>query len=220
MRTSSRHAGLRAQLDQGILGSSWLAALATLALLVAWYATSLVYDLLNHGPYRLFLKTPLDDAIHVVPLFVIPYDSLVPFIAASMLAFLVFRIRVLRSASLAMIATWAVSYAIYFFLQSYVDRPHLVGGDLLTRMVGDVYASDQPYNDFPSLHTSLSTILAIHWWRVDRRIGLPVALWTALIVASTVFVKQHYVADVAGGLVLAFATSAVFRRWGPGKEAP
>ena len=40
-------------------------------------------------------------------------------------------------------------------------------------MIRTIYASDQPYNDFPSLHTSLSTVIAIHWWRFDRRIGHP-----------------------------------------------
>jgi membrane-associated phospholipid phosphatase len=66
-------------------------------------------------------------------------------------------------------------------------------------MIRDVYTSDNAYNDFPSLHTSLLTILAIHWWRVDKRIGIPVTLWVALIVAATVFIKQHYVADLSAG---------------------
>ena len=74
-------------------------------------------------------------------------------------------------------------------------------------MIRTIYGSDQPYNDFPSLHTSLSTIIAIHWWRVDKRIGIPAAVWTALIVASTVLIKQHYFADLIGGLVLASVTS-------------
>ena len=97
-----------------------------------------------------------------------------------------------------------VSYAVYFFLQTEVIRPAVAGTDLLSRMIRDVYAGDNPYNDFPSLHTSLSTIIAIHWWRTDRRLGIIAAAWTALIVASTVFVKQHYVADVASGLLLAW----------------
>ena len=37
-------------------------------------------------------------------------------------------------------------------------------------------------------------------------------LWAALIAMSTVMVRQHYVADIAGGLILAFATSVFFLR--------
>ena len=193
----------RSQLRRGIFGESWGVALATLVLLVAWYGVSLLYTPLNHGPNRIFLRTPLDQAIPVVPVFVIPYISLTPYIAVTMALLLLARVRLFRSAAVAMIIAWLVSYAFYFFLQSYVARPHLAGSDPLTALIRTVYAGDQPYNDFPSLHTSLSTIVAICWWRVDRRIGMVAGAWTLLIVASTVLVHQHYLADLAGGLTLA-----------------
>ena len=194
---------LRSQMRRGVFGERWSVALATLLLLAAWYGMSLLYAPLNHGPNRIFLRTPLDQAIPVVPVFVIPYVSLTPYIAATMALLLLLRVRLLRSAAAAMIIAWLVSYAFYVFLQSYVARPELTGGDPLTALIRTVYAGDQPYNDFPSLHTSLSTIVAVHWWRVDRRAGLAAGAWTLLIVASTVLIHQHYLADLAGGLLLA-----------------
>ncbi len=190
-------------LRAGVLGEPRTAAVLTVALLLAAYAVSLLYEPLNHGPNRIFLRTPLDRDIPLVPVFVIPYLSLTPLLVASLLGFLAFRARLARSAALALIIAWLVSFAFYLLLQSYVARPSLSGNGLLTGWLRDVYAGDRPYNDFPSLHTSLSTIVAVHWWRWDRRIGVPVAVWTLLIVASTVLVHQHYLADVAGGLVLA-----------------
>ena len=203
---------LRAQLRLGIFGQGWSGAAITLALGVVAIVTSLFYDPLNHGPNRIFLRTPLDDAIPVVGLFVIPYVSLRPFIYLSALLFLLFRARIYRSTALAMTLTLFVSFACYILLQSYIERPSITGDDLFSRMINDVYAGDAPFNDFPSLHASLSTIFAIHWWRADRRIGVAVGLWTALIVLSTVFVKQHYVADMVAGVALAFAASHVARR--------
>ena len=147
-----------------------------------------------------------------MPIFAIPYLSLIPYIGVSLLVFLFLRVRVYRSAALTMIIVWFISYAFYFFLQSDIARPAITGTDPFSAMIRSIYASDQPYNDFPSLHTSLSTIIAIHWWRFDRRIGIVAAIWTALIVASTVLVKQHYLADVAGGLLLASVTSVVVVR--------
>ena len=184
----------------------------SLLLIPAILGTNLIYDLLNHGPNRIFLETPLDRALPVVPIFAIPYFSLIPYIGVSLVAFLFFRVRIYRSAALTMIIVWFVSYAFYFFLQSYIARPQITGIDPFSAMIRTIYASDQPYNDFPSLHTSLSTVIAIHWWRLDRRIGVLAAIWTALIVASTVLVKQHYLADVAGGLVLATVTSLLVIR--------
>ena len=203
---------MRAQLRSGIFGDSPRGAALTIAFGVVAIVTSLFYDGLNHGPYRLFLRTPIDDLIPVVGPFAVPYVSLRPFIYVSALLFLLFRARIYRSAALSMTVTLLISYGFYALLQSYIERPVLMGDDVFSRMIRDVYAGDQPYNDFPSLHASLSTIFAVHWWRVDRRIGIPVAIWAGLIVASTVFVKQHYVADMVAGVLLALAVSGVFLR--------
>jgi membrane-associated phospholipid phosphatase len=203
---------LSQQLRGGILAERGWGLIVSLLLIPAILATNLIYDSLNHGPNRIFLETPLDRALPVVPIFAIPYVSLIPYIGVSLVAFLFFRVRIYRSAALTMIIVWLISYAVYFFLQSYIARPQITGIDPFSAIIRTIYASDQPYNDFPSLHTSLSTVIAIHWWRLDRRIGIPAAIWTVLIVASTVLVKQHYLADVAGGLVLAAVTSAIVMR--------
>ena len=198
---------------QGIAGEGWRHGALTVALLAVWYATSLLYPVLNHGPHRIFLRTRLDELLPVVPALVIPYVSATPFIAASMMVFLGARVRVFRSAAAAMIIAWAISYTLYFFLQSYIERPQITGTDLTSRMVQTVYATDNPYNAFPSLHVSLSTILAMHWRRVDRRIGAVVAIWVALIIASTVLIRQHYLADVIAGLVVAVTATRLAWRW-------
>jgi membrane-associated phospholipid phosphatase len=203
---------LSQQLRGGILAERGWGLIVSLLLIPAILATNLIYGSLNHGPNRIFLETPLDRALPVVPIFAIPYVSLIPYIGVSLVAFLFFRVRIYRSAALTMIIVWLISYAVYFFLQSYIARPQITGIDPFSAIIRTIYASDQPYNDFPSLHTSLSTVIAIHWWRLDRRIGIPAAIWTVLIVASTVLVKQHYLADVAGGLVLAAVTSAIVMR--------
>jgi membrane-associated phospholipid phosphatase len=130
-----------------------------------------------------------------------------PLIYSSLIFFLVFRTRIFQSAAVSLILAMLVSYAVYFFLQTEVIRPTVGGADPLSRMIREVYTGDNPYNDFPSLHTSLSTVIAIHWWRTDHRVGIIAALWTALVVVSTVFVKQHYVADVVSGLLLAWGAS-------------
>jgi membrane-associated phospholipid phosphatase len=192
---------------RGILAERGWGLAISLLLIPAILGTNVIYEGLNHGPNRIFLETPLDRALPVVPVFAIPYVSLIPYIGVSLLAFLFFRIRVYRSAAITMIIVWFISYAFYFFLQSYIVRANVTGTDPFSGIIRSIYAGDQPYNDFPSLHTSLSTIIAIHWWRVDRRIGIAATIWTALIVMSTVLIKQHYLADVAGGLVLAGVTS-------------
>lgn len=197
---------------QGIFYTGWKNAIFSILLAVGVYFTSQIYYALNHGPAVINLHTALDSAIPVVPIFVIPYDSLQPYIYATLILFLFFRSKYFQSACLAMITVWFISYAFYYFLQSEVIRPVLTGTDTFSKMVMNVYAGDNAYNDFPSLHTSLSTILAIHWVKVNRPLGILLSIWTALIVASTLLVKQHYIADMIFGLALAFAAALLYTR--------
>jgi membrane-associated phospholipid phosphatase len=197
---------------QGIFYTGGKNAIFSLALAVGVYFTSSIYALLNHGPAVLNLHTALDSAIPVVPVFVIPYNSLQPYIYATLILFLLLRTKYFQSACLAMITVWFISYGFYYFLQSEVIRPVLTATDVFSRAVMNVYAGDNPYNDFPSLHTSLSTILALHWMRVNKTIGIILGIWTALIVASTLFIKQHYIADMLFGLVLAFTFAWLYTK--------
>ncbi len=197
---------------QGIFYTGWKNALFSLLLAVGVYFTSQIYALLNHGPAVINLHTALDSAIPVVPIFVIPYDSLQPYIYATLILFLLLRTKYFQSACLAMITVWFISYGFYYFLQSEVIRPVLTGTDTFSKMVMNVYAGDNPFNDFPSLHTSLSTILAIHWVKVNKPLGIALSIWTALIVASTLLIKQHYVPDLIFGLALAFGFSWLYTK--------
>jgi membrane-associated phospholipid phosphatase len=197
---------------RGVFGTGWINAGICLLLAAGVYLSNELYALLNHGPAVLNLITPIDKILPVVPIFVVPYVSLNPFVYATLVLFLLFRTRIFQSACLAVISAMLISYAVYFVAQSEVIRPVLLGTDVFTRMIRDVYAGDNPFNDFPSLHTSVSTILAIHWLRVDRRVGIVVAVWTALIVASTVLIKQHYVPDLVAGLILAFGLCWLYNR--------
>lgn len=88
------------------------------------------------------------------------------------------------------------------------------------RMIALFYAWDRPFNCFPSMHVSLNVlaayVLAELW---PRRRAL---LWTlaALVMVSVVMIKQHYIADAAGGFVLASALYfTLVRRPSGGREA-
>jgi membrane-associated phospholipid phosphatase len=203
---------LQRMFGQGIFYTGWKNAIFSIVLAVGVYFTSQIYTALNHGPAVLNLHTALDSAIPVVPIFVIPYNSLQPYIYATLILFLLFRTKFFQSACLAMITVWFISYGFYYFLQSEVIRPVLTGTDAFSKMVMNVYAGDNAFNDFPSLHTSLSTILAIHWVKVNKPLGIVLGIWTALIVASTLLIKQHYIADLLFGLVLAFAVSMLYMK--------
>lgn len=63
--------------------------------------------------------------------------------------------------------------------------------------------ADLPYNQLPSLHMTLRTILAVHYHRHTRGVvRWAVAGWFAAIGLSTVLTYQHHVIDIVAGMLL------------------
>ncbi len=66
-----------------------------------------------------------------------------------------------------------------------------------------------PVAAFPSLHAAYPTLGALALWQVSRRTALFMVPWCLAVWFSVVILGQHYVVDVAGGIILAAATWAV-----------
>ncbi|MBI4859095.1 MAG: inositol phosphorylceramide synthase [Candidatus Riflebacteria bacterium] len=91
------------------------------------------------------------------------------------------------------------------------ERPHADG---IMGAVFDWFRTlDQPFNQFPSLHITLSVILIDVYARRFSGPGRVMILgWFTLVMLSTVTTFQHHIIDVIGGAILATVIFALFRR--------
>ncbi len=182
----------------------WLVKSIWLAVLLLLY---LAYFLLNHARGHIHsLEMAVDDRIPLVPAFVFPYLSIYALLAISIWRFLRAETRIFAIAALAISLDLVLSYLVFLFYQTQVERPVILGSGISSSILSWVYSVDKPFNAFPSLHTSMSTLLALLWWRTGSRIEPIIALWAALIIASTLLTKQHYIADVLGGIAVALVS--------------
>lgn len=80
---------------------------------------------------------------------------------------------------------------------------------------------DAAGNACPSLHVATALFSALWITRLLRRVGAPIVLqainwlWLALIVYSTLAIKQHVVLDALAGAVLGGAFAWASQRWWP-----
>ena len=85
-------------------------------------------------------------------------------------------------------------------------RPQVLGSDVFSWLVRLIYRSDLPTNLFPSIHCLVSWLCFIGF-RKSKKIPLWYKIFSCifaiLICASTQFTKQHYLIDIAGGILLA-----------------
>jgi len=155
------------------------------------------------------LRTRLDDAIPFWPWTSWCY---LPFYAGVFLiAIAGIRRRVLfQRAVMAVFVVMSIGALGHIFIGAEYPRPilHPPYATISEWFLASVQRIDPPGNVFPSLHVAHTTMLALILIQDRPRLGrVALAMATALAL-STLTTKQHFLADVVSGYVLAF-----FGRW-------
>ena len=109
----------------------------------------------------------------------------------------------------------AASCLLFVLLPVSVARPAVVPNSLSGRLLASIYRNDRPVCGFPSLHVSGAVLAAAVLFRERRGWGLLFAPFAFATSISTLFVKQHVVADVLGGAALGLAVEWTVMGAGP-----
>jgi membrane-associated phospholipid phosphatase len=122
----------------------------------------------------------------------------------------------------AYLTVWIAAYVCFVLYPTVAPRTsdEVIGTGFAVWGLQVLYSSDPPYNCFPSLHVAHSFVSALTCWRVHRVVGIIAIVCAALVGVSTVFTKQHYIADVIAGALLALVAYAVFLRGYPRERVP
>jgi len=179
----------------------------------------LVIGALSHGRTLNVPELILDGMMPLRPEWSLVYLSL--FLAALLPVFVLHQQEIIRRTLLAFLFAWIVALAIFLAYPTVGPRPReFPGAGFLCWVQREIYASDAPYNCFPSLHVAQCFLAAFAVGCVHRAVGLAAAVWAFLVGLSTLFTKQHYVADVMGGILLACAGYGLFLRGHPHHAIP
>jgi len=93
----------------------------------------------------------------------------------------------------------------FIFLPTQMARPEAEGSGLFGWGLRLVYAIDNPVNLFPSIHCLESWICFRSAMMLKKKNGWYIAgqgVLTVLVFASTVLIKQHFVVDILGGILV------------------
>jgi membrane-associated phospholipid phosphatase len=81
------------------------------------------------------------------------------------------------------------------------------GRSVSERFLAVVQRFDARSNSFPSMHTSVAMLTALH---LSPHLGAAAFAFPVLIALSCLFTKQHYVVDLPAGAALGWAVHRVF----------
>jgi membrane-associated phospholipid phosphatase len=155
---------------------------------------------------------PWDRAVPLQPIWALIYGALYVFLIV--LPVIVVREEEhIRRTFWAYLAVWIIAYVCFIVYPTVAPRPDRIYGDGFAAWgLRILYDADPPYNCFPSLHVAHSFVSALTCYRLHRRLGLAALLCASLVAVSTVFTKQHYIADVIAGALLAVVAYVVILR--------
>lgn len=129
------------------------------------------------------------------------------------------RLAELRGLMLALMATFVFCY-IWFILfpvaGPYYAFPRPTGefvNNWMARLVYATLATGSSYGAaFPSSHVAASVVTTIAAWRASRRLGVGVAIPTALLTIGVVYCQMHYAVDAVAGLLVGGAIGLAVTR--------
>lgn len=177
--------------------------------LLFWPAFLLRYILIeNLNPARTYhlIWSPLDDLIPFCEWFLIPYVLWYAAIVGMHVYTMLYDVASFRKYSRFLLVSIGISTAVFLLYPSCQNlRPvELPRDNLLTRIIGLIYAADTNTNVFPSEHAigAMAVFAAAANTRSLRTPGklTAIGILAVLICFSTVFLKQHSILDVAAAV--------------------
>ena len=151
--------------------------------------------------------TPPDRWIPFLPEFIWAYHSLIPVICFTVIILLKSRKDFFTCYFACLVAAISLT-AFYILFPSFYPREELSGSSTSLWLVEVTRLFDHANNTFPSSHVTFSWLmyLSAKCSNLSKRFKPLVPMywvWAAIVTASTLFLKQHYIVDVLSGIILA-----------------
>lgn len=168
----------------------------------------------------------LDDLIPFCEWFIIPYVGWYALVVFSLAYFFFYDTEDFSALSKYILVTQVVAMACYILFPTRQDlRPaEFTNDNVLTAIVGALYAFDTNTGVCPSLHVAYSLGIASVWCKREETKGwVKAAIVIAVVVISlsTMFVKQHSALDVLAALPVGLlAEILVFRKTRKKEKVP
>ncbi len=102
--------------------------------------------------------------------------------------------------------SYVMCFVTFIVYPTTMPRPELVVNGYVSKLLSALWSLDKPTNLFPSMHCLLSWLCFRAAMRCERTDTLwrVLSFFAALLIfASTIFVKQHVVIDIFGGILYA-----------------
>lgn len=110
----------------------------------------------------------------------------------------------------------AITLVFFIALPAEIVRPDVTDGGIFNWLTQLIYSMDKPISLFPSIHCLESWMCfrtATMMAKRNRWYSGAQFVFTLLVFASVVFVKQHFFVDILGGIAVVEIGLFVYKKW-------
>ena len=160
------------------------------------------------GRYHYNIESPLDHMLPLVPFFVVFY---ILAFGQWILCYLLIGYEDKEYCTrffVGEIIAKVMCLVIFLILPTTLNRPEITGNGVFERLLAFIYSVDAADNLFPSIHCLESWVAfraALMMKKLPRWYAPVSLIFTLLVFFSTVTLRQHYLPDIPGGVVMAEA---------------
>jgi len=193
-----------------MIQSSWKELIKRIVYTISFMLISAMYVLTNHYTGReRELSTFIDNAIPFNKYFIFVYVFWYVYVAGFLVYFFMYDEKKYYKILVGLNAGMLICYLIYIIFPTTLPRHMLYPVEGITgHFFKLLYARDNPYNCFPSIHVLNTMIIAVYVQKdelyLNNYIKKASLISAASIIFSTLAIKQHVILDVAAAGFLAY----------------
>lgn len=175
--------------------------------MVVYMPTFFWVESLDHAGNFHIIHTAVDDMIPVIEVFIIPYAMWLPYLVAGMIAIAIRSRKLSRKTSYMLMAGMTLFIIISLVYPNMLELRAAIPDrqNIFMDCINYLHSIDTPTDVLPSLHVYDAIVVAagLHLTFRDKKVMLVLSdILTALIVLSTMFIKQHSIIDVISAIVM------------------
>jgi membrane-associated phospholipid phosphatase len=201
------------QIQQAIL-YEWKSIVKRAMFAISIPLISILYPILNQERGEVFIiKTCIDNFIPFNKYFIIPYIGWYLYVGIFVALVCILNEARYYKLIISICVGMGICYVIYYIFPTHVPRPIILENDFFSNLVKCIYSRDNPYNCLPSIHVLNSMIVAINVCAEEKMnsvFKIISSIIAILIILSTMFIKQHYIADAISSIALSYFLYFIF----------
>lgn len=183
----------------------------------------IVFETLMYEAARFICNTPtcltssLDDKIPFLTIFIYPYISWYFMLALVPYIMYVSKPDNFFNYIAAAVISIIIAFVIFTIFPTTINRPEVIGVDITSNITRLIFSMDTPpVCCLPSMHCVLCLLFILYTVNIkelEPSIRILIALWSTIIIISTLFIKQHVVYDILASFVLVLISHIICKKF-------